>query len=166
MQYKIKVTTVEEVEKAQTLFEKLGFRKGECTTYDLPKYVVTVSDTLGNYSTGASLSYSNVACAPIQMSELEEIVKNWSNDLISGQEAKIAWAYGEDIEYNCAGKWTPLHEHNSLNIFDRNGVIFRRKPTTVKLEIEVPAPFEPKYKEKYWFVNTCDEKGYSWGCFF
>lgn len=37
---------------------------------------------------------------------------------------------------------------------------FRLKPQTIKLELELPKPFEPKNGEIYWFVDSTERDGY------
>ncbi|TPT11842.1 hypothetical protein, partial [Acinetobacter baumannii] len=60
--------------------------------------------------------------------------------LISGDEAKLAWANGVDIQIknvNCVN-WYDLDESKyNLDIFDRVCVDFRIKPKTIKIEIEL-----------------------------
>lgn len=85
--------------------------------------------------------------------------------LISGADALRALADGKDVEYSVAGenKW---HD-NILNIspyyFVGNGVgqfKFRLKPRTITLNVEIPAPFEPKEGETYWCFSTQTVLGY------
>ena len=67
------------------------------------------------------------------------------SNLISGKEAKLAWANNKEIEYMPLNKWNLLGGSTPLSIFDRDDVKFRLKPRTITLNgIEVPAPFEPK----------------------
>ncbi|MDB0078856.1 hypothetical protein CTZ01_15010 [Acinetobacter baumannii] len=84
--------------------------------------------------------------------------------LISGAEAKLAWAKGVDIQIknvNCVN-WYDLDESKyNLDIFDHVRVDFRLKPQTIKLELELPKPFEPKVGEWYFFVSTENDCGYS-----
>uniref|UniRef100_A0AB39C920 Uncharacterized protein n=1 Tax=Acinetobacter phage vB_AbaM-SPB TaxID=3236747 RepID=A0AB39C920_9CAUD len=42
---------------------------------------------------------------------------------------------------------------------------FRLKPQTIKLELELPKPFEPKKDETYWYLTTSTSKGYDWNQF-
>ncbi|MCQ1099715.1 hypothetical protein NNO92_15190 [Acinetobacter baumannii] len=67
--------------------------------------------------------------------------------LISGAEAKLAWANGVDIQIknvNCVN-WYDLDESKyNLDIFDNVRVDFRLKPQTIKLELEIPAPYKAK----------------------
>ena len=67
------------------------------------------------------------------------------SNLISGKEAKLAWANNKEIEYMPLNKWNLLGGSTPLSIFDRGDVKFRLKPRTITLNgVEVPAPFEPK----------------------
>lgn len=67
--------------------------------------------------------------------------------LISGAEAKLAWANGVDIQIknvNCVN-WYDLDESKyNLDIFDNVRVDFRLKPQTIKVELEIPAPYKAK----------------------
>ena len=88
-------------------------------------------------------------------------------DLISGKEALIALANGECVEYtnSCTPSWHEL----SVSYISINEIIspkfnkFRLKPRTITINgIEVPAPFEPKVGEEYWFIADYISSGY--GC--
>lgn len=83
--------------------------------------------------------------------------------LISGAEAKLAWANGVDIQIknvNCVN-WYDLDESKyNLDIFDNVRVDFRLKPQTIKLELELPKPFEPKLGDLYWFISPFYSTGY------
>ena len=92
-------------------------------------------------------------------------------NLISGKEALIALANGEDVEYWCENdpsiqkRWTPIKALNEykLSYFLENKprFEFRLKPRTTTLNgIEVPAPFEPKEGEIYWCFSTQTVLGY------
>ena len=74
--------------------------------------------------------------------------------LISGKEALIALANGEEVEYWCETdpsiqkRWTPIKSLSEykLSYFleDKPRFEFRLKPRTILINgIEVPAPFEP-----------------------
>lgn len=67
------------------------------------------------------------------------------SDLISGKEAKVAWAEGVTVQVATgADQFRTLVSSDDLGIFDR-GNYFRLKPHTVTINnIEVPAPFEPR----------------------
>ena len=92
--------------------------------------------------------------------------------LISGKEALIALANGEEVEYWCETdpsiqkRWTPIKALNEykLSYFLENKprFEFRLKPRTIKLELEIPAPFEPKGGETAYFLSTSNSCGYTY----
>lgn len=75
--------------------------------------------------------------------------------LISGKEALIALANGEEVQASVNGfDWKDAVEFG-LVYFLNGDAHFLIKPRTISLNgIEVPAPFEPKEGEKYFFINT------------
>lgn len=91
------------------------------------------------------------------------------SELISGKEALIAIANGQQVEGNIGDGWHEISTTSTviLNSFifekNRNGqpVKFRLKPRTITLNgIEVPAPFEPKEGEKVWVLSDICGNGY------
>lgn len=81
--------------------------------------------------------------------------------LISGKEALIALANGEEVQ--CANadilNWNDVIGDCHIDLFttgkNRNGFnfVFRLKPRTITINgIEVPAPFDPKEGEIYWYI--------------
>lgn len=93
------------------------------------------------------------------------------SELISGKEALIALANGEDVEYSYKTNpentsFSALTVNSSVRIdeiFSNHHLIFRIKPKTITLNgIEIPAPFEPKIGEKYWIFETSDKNSYSY----
>ena len=90
--------------------------------------------------------------------------------LISGADALRALADGKEVEYWCENdpsiqkRWTPIKALNEyrLSYFleDKPRFEFRLKPRTIKLSLEIPAPFEPKDGEIFWFVSPYTYKGY------
>ena len=84
-------------------------------------------------------------------------------NLISGKEALIALANGESVELQTIGdiNWYDSTQWTVGELLCFKG-IFRLKPKTITLNgIEVPAPFEPKVGEKYWFIADYTSHGYS-----
>ncbi|MDV5702093.1 hypothetical protein [Acinetobacter baumannii] len=83
--------------------------------------------------------------------------------LISGAEAKLAWAKGVDIQIknvNCVN-WYDLDESKyNLDIFDNVRVDFRLKPQTIKLELELPKPFEPEEDCHVYILDDGKTDGY------
>ena len=83
--------------------------------------------------------------------------------MITGKEAKQAWANGESVQIECAGEFFDIADHREfLNVFDDPANKFRLKPRTITINgVEVPSPFEPKVGEKYWFIADYVSSGYS-----
>ena len=84
--------------------------------------------------------------------------------LLSGEEAKLAWANGEQLQvvHTTKKEWETLTDNYRLSVFDDNSYVFRLKPRTITINgVEVPAPFNPKEGETYWYI-TDNECGY--GC--
>ena len=87
--------------------------------------------------------------------------------LISGKEALIALANGEEVEYtnSCTPSWHEL----SVSGISINEIVnpkfnkFRLKTRTITINgIEVPAPFEPKEGDGFWHISTENNNGYAW----
>lgn len=82
--------------------------------------------------------------------------------LISGKEALIALANGEDIEFfHIAHEvWMDVKDFNTSIFFSEYE--FRLKPRTITINgIEVPAPFEPNSVDHFYYIDSSVEKGYS-----
>ena len=85
------------------------------------------------------------------------------SELISGKEAKLAWANGDHLQvaHLTMKEWEILTDNYMLSVFDSDSYVFRIKPRTITLNgIEVPAPFEPKEGDMVWCLNELSEKGY------
>ncbi|WP_151746349.1 hypothetical protein [Acinetobacter soli] len=100
-----------------------------------------------------------------QIDSLTPIQPESKQGLISGEEAYKR--IGERIEveayvYQADGsyKWEDAKHLTACDILN-DGFDFRLKPRTVKLEIEVPAPFEPKVGDMVWFISSDKTCGYS-----
>lgn len=86
------------------------------------------------------------------------------SELISGKEALIALANGEKVLIRSRhwDNFDDLTQDFSLNVFFMDEYEFKLKPRTITINgIEVPAPFEPKVGEKYWFIADYVSSGYS-----
>ena len=85
------------------------------------------------------------------------------SELISGKEAKLAWANGENVEFYSEDldKWFSLNDDVFLSdVFDTRKL--RLKPRTITINgIEVPAPFEPKEGDEVYFIDCETNRGYS-----
>ena len=81
--------------------------------------------------------------------------------LISGKDALIALANGEEVEFFYRDAWDSIGEMIVIDHFISNKFKFRLKPRTITINsIEVPAPFEPKEGEPYWCFSTQTVFGY------
>lgn len=93
------------------------------------------------------------------------------SELISGKEALIALANGEDVEVkhphdNWFKSWTLLNNIGGKiflsSMLNDDGYQFRLKPRTVNLNgIEVPAPFEPEDGDQFWHLYPSMGRGYN-----
>ena len=86
------------------------------------------------------------------------------SELISGKEAKLAWANGEDVECMLLNKWGKLGGSTPLSIFDRDEVKFLLKPRIITINgIEVPKNIKKHDKDDVvWVINTSCENWYDW----
>ena len=93
------------------------------------------------------------------------------SELISGKDALIALANGEEVQ--CANadmlNWNDVIGDCHIGLFttgkNRNGFdfVFRLKPRTITINgIEVPATFNPKEGEVFYYINDYSEDGYDW----
>ncbi|MEW0968167.1 hypothetical protein AB0T07_02590 [Acinetobacter baumannii] len=84
--------------------------------------------------------------------------------LISGADALRALADGKDVEANNSdfGYWIDARNLSVKDFFD-DIHIFRLKPQTIKLELELPKPFEPKDGEVYYYLKPSNAWGFGCG---
>ncbi|MEG0197736.1 MAG: hypothetical protein RR676_11140 [Acinetobacter sp.] len=87
-------------------------------------------------------------------------LKPINQGLISGADALRALADGEDVEYSYVGDWLVVDLKTELGIFHRTDVAFRLKPSTITLNIEIPAPFEPTECEEFYVLSSIQPSGY------
>ena len=82
--------------------------------------------------------------------------------LISGKEALIALANGEQVEFFYRDVWDSIGEMIVIDHFISDKFKFRLKPRTITTNgIEVPAPFEPNYGEKSYRIAPIIDCGYT-----
>ena len=82
--------------------------------------------------------------------------------LISGKEALIALANGEEVQvkYVKDDEWYDSKQWTAGELLRWQGE-FRLKPRTITINgVEAPAPFEPKEGEIYWCFSTQTVIGY------
>lgn len=85
------------------------------------------------------------------------------SELISGKEALIALANGEEVEWRHPERdWFKAPQCNMRTQDFFSGIYqFRLKPRTITINgIEVPAPFEPKKGEEYFYLTDEYDGGY------
>ena len=84
--------------------------------------------------------------------------------LISGKEALIALANGEEVELQATGdmNWYDSTQWTVGELLCFRGR-FRLKPKTITLNgIEVPAPFEPKNGEDFYYLDCTSDNYGGW----
>lgn len=92
------------------------------------------------------LCWDTESDACVEAHDIKPIAQPQDPALISGAEAKLAWAKGVDIQIknvNCVNWYDLDGSKYNLDIFDHVRVVFRLKPQTIKVELELPKPFEP-----------------------
>ena len=84
------------------------------------------------------------------------------SELISGKEALIALANGEEVQQWNGNIFWDIDSNWQVSVFFQEGRKFRLKPRTITINgIEVPAPFEPKIGEYVYFISSDEVKGYA-----
>lgn len=166
--YKIRVNNEAESREAQELFFELGYRSGIASNNHFPVLVIAHDCGYGPESTTAIIMdhEHHKYYAELTLPQLRDLVaqsKSNEQGLISGADALRALADGEDvlIKYWGNPEWYDVPLDETIEEFKTNKNEFRLKPRTVKLEIEVPAPFEPKVGEEYYYPYPHSERGYA-----
>ncbi|MDN8246556.1 hypothetical protein QZK48_08380 [Acinetobacter baumannii] len=92
--------------------------------------------------------------------------------LISGVDALRALADGKEVDVHESTyknevwfnlketKFTPAEILAEKVRNKPYTLTFRLKPQTIKLELDLPKPFEPEEGERYWHLDTSIERGY------
>lgn len=105
----------------------------------------------------------------LSLDKLNAIVAE-KDGLISGEKALEAIQQGKRVLYSGYGEqdWDTALNCN-LGVFLNHDKFpdfsFKIVPRTIKLEIEVPAPFEPKIGEKYWYLSNATRQGYEFNIY-
>ena len=165
--YKIKVNNEAESKEAQELFFELGYKwSGGLNAYLSIggfKFITAYQDEML-----LAMGWGEDADKELTLHQLRDLVAQRKNEqgLISGADALRALADGKEVQCTITGKneWTKDIYSIQPYYFVGGGVgqfQFRIKPRTVKIELEIPAPFEPKVGEKYWFIADYISSGYS-----
>ncbi|MGE9817199.1 hypothetical protein ACQP6V_03220 [Acinetobacter baumannii] len=91
--------------------------------------------------------------------------------LISGADVPALIKKGESVQFRSVfnvqggGEWKDLDLERDEEEFSLGDLIntrfeWRLKPQTIKLELELPKPFEPKVGDIYWFLSPFYSTGY------
>ena len=84
------------------------------------------------------------------------------SELISGKEALIALANGEEVQQWNGNIFWDIDSNWQVSVFFQEGRKFRLKPRTITINnIEVPAPFKPKEGDLYYYISFEMDNGYS-----
>ena len=86
-------------------------------------------------------------------------------NLISGKEALIALANDQEVEYQVVENRNVWNKVSSMavNLILSNNFKFRLKPRTITINgIEVPAPFEPKNGEDFYYLDCTSDNYGGW----
>lgn len=84
--------------------------------------------------------------------------------LISGKDALIALANGEEVQFtmNDCNSWHDSSTNLAAFKFLTDEYKFRLKPRTISINgIEVPAPFDPKEGDAVFVLDNSDQLGFS-----
>ena len=165
-----KTRSLEDIKEIQELFAVLGFRKGLVQLNENTTYVATFHDGASdNYTSTSWVDLPNHKLITVDQlhdmvilhSELTEL--KVEQGLISGADALRALADGLEVEYFCdANGWISQDSRQLVVAWYLDGVYrFRLKPRTVKIELEIPAPFDPKVGERYWYIHSHSKTGYA-----
>ena len=161
---KIRVNNEAESKEAMALFKNLGGMRPNSAVDDRIG-IVAMED--GEIYVDNSCHWGAYDGKETTLDQLRQMVadKTSSYDLLTPQQAKLAWANGEQLQIRETGStdWRLLTGDYMLMVFDYDRYEFRLKPRTITINnIEIPAPFEPKKGERYWWINPNAKTGYAW----
>lgn len=165
---KIRVSTAEERKEAMALFKNLGGMRSNSATDDR---IGIVAMEFGEIYVDDSCHWGVYDGKETTLDRLRQMVEDKTQqskdlkhggELISGADALRALADGKEVEYLYGDKWfSVVGEQVIITSITENKFKFRLKPRTIKLELEIPAPFEPKDGDYYFILNPYCECGYS-----
>ncbi|EXB38130.1 hypothetical protein J540_3912 [Acinetobacter baumannii 1440422] len=106
-------------------------------------------------------------CSP----DILKLVDTKDPALISGADVPALIKKGESVQFRSVfnvqggGEWKDLDLERDEEEFSLGDLIntrfeWRLKPQTIKLELELPKPFEPKLGDLYWFISPFYSTGY------
>ena len=159
--YKMRVNNEAESKEAKELFKGLGYLV--VNHIDREKGFIVASK---GATSPLNFDYWCSVENELTISQLRDLVAQSKKEqgLISGVEAfnanmdgeRVLWRYKE----NDWQEWTDLTAWSKSALTDSN-YSFKLKPNTVKIEIEIPAPFEPEDDDEVYFIDCDTKRGYS-----
>ena len=171
--YKIRVDSKAESKEAQELLFELGYywayrNIGKKFSYE-ESDVFLFANADGIIGAGGIENtdfFNSNSAKEITLPQLRDLVVQSKKEqgLISGVEAfnasmngeRVLWRYKE----NDWQEWDEFTAWSKSALTDSN-YSFKIKPSTVKIEIEVPAPFDPKVGDYVYFLCSDETKGYA-----
>lgn len=117
------------------------------------------------------LCWDTESDACVEAHDIKPINQPQDPALISGAEALRALIDGHEVQGRLENQvqWTDINPKSDdtlvksfLTEKNRIGIrcYFRFKPQTIKVELELPKPFEPKVGDIYWFLSPFYSTGY------
>ncbi|EXS60674.1 hypothetical protein J659_0651, partial [Acinetobacter baumannii 1406589] len=166
--YKIKVKDEAESKEAQELFFELGYKKECFVPAGYPRWIATTDSGEDYwYSTGFDSVSLLEGFKELTLPQLRDLVaqsKLKAQGLISGAEAMIAALDDQEVEYRWVDgscNWRPFNDEDwSVEDLKSGTYSFRLKPQTIKLELELPKPFEPEEDCHVYILDDGKTDGY------
>ena len=96
--------------------------------------------------------------------DLVTLHKGGEQGLITGADAKLAWAKGEELEFYSPDldMWFGLNDEPFMSdVFDTRPIRIKPHTILITLSLEIPAPFEPKEGDEVYFIDCDTKRGYS-----
>ncbi|MCJ0829840.1 hypothetical protein MN869_15450 [Acinetobacter sp. NIPH1876] len=169
--YKIKVNDLEDSEKLKVLDDLVlvGYQKH--TKDWVPREIQNCGHFIA-YAPPYHIEWDRVEAwgrhkdvPELTHPQLRDLVAQSKNEqcLISGANAKLAWANGENVQISFDKKeWKDIVNNDRLLQFDQPCGFYRVKPRTIKLEIEIPVPLsdEEQMKGQVYYLNDGFPDGY------
>ncbi|MEN8370484.1 hypothetical protein ABFP07_01800 [Acinetobacter baumannii] len=118
------------------------------------------------------LCWDTESDACVEAHDIKPINQPQAPALISGAEALRALIDGHEVQGRLENQvqWTDINPKSDdtlvksfLTEKNRIGIrcYFRFKPQTIKVELELPKPFEPEVGQEVWFIDDNSKCGYS-----
>ena len=168
--YKIRVNNKAESKEAQELLFELGYywayrSIGKKFFYEESDVFLfaNVDGVIGAEGIGNADFFNSNSAKEITLPQLRDLVAQSKKEqgLISGADALRALADGKEVEY-FTDKWVGCDSKQLVVSWYLDDVYqFRIKPNTVKIEIDIPKPFEPNVGDKVYFIDCDTKRGYS-----